>query len=143
MKIQAILDAKGSEVRTIEAGELATTAAERMRRHGVGALIVVTGGRIDGIVAERDLVRAIVDGDGSVEGKLVRDVMSTQVDTCEPDHLVKDVMAVMTRSRSRHVPVVDERGLCGLVSIGDMVKSHMDEIVLESRVLRDAYLSKH
>ena len=52
-------------------------------------------------------------------------------------------MAVMTRSRSRHVPVVDEGALCGIVSIGDMVKSRLDEIELESRVLRDAYLTKH
>ena len=143
MKIQAILAGKGNEVHTIRAGADATMAASLMKTHGIAALVVTEEERVIGLVGEREIVRAVAAGVGTIVGVKVRDVMQQHPDTCSPHDKITNIMEVMTNRRRRHIPVMDEGVLCGIVSIGDMVKLRLTEMELESRVLRDAYLAKH
>ncbi len=142
-QIQAILDDKGDAVQTIGRDADASTAASRMKSHGIAALVVTEDERVVGLVGERELVVAIAKGAGSIAGLTVRDVMQTRPETCSPHDTVQRVMETMTRKRRRHIPVVDDGRLCGIVSIGDMVKFRLSQMELETQVLRDAYLTRH
>jgi CBS domain-containing protein len=143
MKIHSILASKGSDVVTVRAQVSATMAAEVMRARHIGALVVIGDeNRVEGMVGERDLVAALVRGHGSVANLSVRDIMTVGGPTCSPHDDVKDVMQLMTLSRSRHLPVLDGGNLVGVVSIGDMVKHRLDEMELESRVVREAYQAR-
>jgi len=143
MQIQAILAAKGDEVQTIRPGADATMATSLMKTHAIAALVVTEGERVVGLVGEREIVLGLAAGAGSIVGLKVRDLMHQHPDTCSPQDAINQVMEIMTRKRRRHLPVVDQGRLCGIVSIGDMVKFRLGEMELESRVLRDAYLTKH
>jgi CBS domain-containing protein len=99
--------------------------------------------RVVGLVGERDIVLAVADHAESITSLKVRDIMEKQPVTCSPDDPIMQVMDTMTRKRRRHIPVVDGGHLCGIVSIGDMVKFRLNQMDLETRVLRDAYLTKH
>jgi CBS domain-containing protein len=95
----------------------------------VGALVVSPGdGSIEGIVSERDVVRSLSDLHGDVLAQPVSDVMSSTVHLCSPDDTVDSIMTLMTEQRIRHVPVVREGSLVGIISIGDVVKSRMGEL---------------
>jgi CBS domain-containing protein len=101
-----------------------------LAEHNVGALPVVDGGNLIGIVSERDVVRRLHAGGAATLDARVADIMTTDVSTCSPSDDVGDVAAVMTSRRFRHLPVVVEGELVGIVSIGDMVKARID--LLES-----------
>ena len=132
MRIGDVLGAKPSkDVVTIapEAGvkELLALLAE----HNVGALIVSTDGEtVQGIVSERDVVRHLHHA-GTVVNNTVGAIMTAQVETCEPDTQLDDLMKTMTERRIRHVPVVEGDRLVGIVSIGDVVKHRMDQLTFE------------
>lgn len=143
MQIRAILADKGDEVQTIRAGADATIATAFMKTYSIAALVVTDDERVVGLVGEREIVRAVASGDGSIAGLKVRDLMERHPETCSPDDPIGEVMATMTRKRRRHIPVVEDGRLCGIVSIGDMVKITLTEMELESRILRDAYIAKH
>jgi CBS domain-containing protein len=140
MRIADILKAKpDATVVTIgpDAGvrELLALLAE----HNVGALIVsVDGESLDGIVSERDVVRSL-HRDGTVVNKTVREIMTELVETTEPSASLDDLMEVMTRRRIRHVPVVEDGHLVGIVSIGDAVKHKMGQLEFERDQL-DSYV---
>lgn len=140
MRIADILKAKhDATVVTIapDAGvrELLALLAE----HNVGALIVSSDGEsLDGIVSERDVVRHLHD-DGTVLNNTVRAIMTELVETAEPSTQLDELMEVMTRRRIRHVPVVSEGKLVGIISIGDIVKHKMDELTFERDQL-DSYV---
>ena len=143
MKVQDILRNKGSVVETIRPDAKILMAVHRMRMQNVGALVVSRDGeRVDGVLSERDIVRGLTNhGAGLVEMSVVA-VMSRSVPTCAPGDSLKSVMSQMTRTRNRHVPVVDDGRLCGIVSVGDVVKHRLEEMELETSVLRDAYLTR-
>ena len=143
MQIRAILADKGDEVQTIRAGADATIATALMKTYSIAALVVTDDERVVGLVGEREIVRAVASGDGSIAGLKVRDLMERHPETCSTDDAISEVMATMTRKRRRHIPVVEDGRLCGIVSIGDMVKITLTEMELESRILRDAYIAKH
>jgi CBS domain-containing protein len=129
MLVSAILEAKGSEVATIERTATLDTAVAELVRHRVGALVVSPGdGTIDGIVSERDIVRCLSELHGDMLTRPVHTVMSSSVHGCTPDDTVDSLMTLMTEQRIRHVPVVADGRLCGIVSIGDVVKSRMGEL---------------
>ncbi len=140
MRIADVLGAKPSkDVVTIapEAGvkELLALLAE----HNVGALIVSTDGEtVQGIVSERDVVRHL-HHEGTVVNNTVGAIMTAQVETCEPDTQLDDLMKTMTERRIRHVPVVEGGRLVGIVSIGDVVKHRMDQLTFERDQL-DSYV---
>lgn len=143
MNVAAILKAKGSRVVTTRSALSIQTVMRRMTVERIGALIVTGPGdeRIVGVISERDIVRGLAEYGAAVMTMRVSDLMTHAVEICAPQDSVKHVMAVMTRGRIRHLPVVDGRGLCGIVSIGDVVKYRLEEMALEVGVLRDAYMA--
>ena len=141
MKVTEILRNKGADVITIWPGASLRSAVDRMTKRNVGALVVVDDdGKVVGMLAERDVVRALADSAERALRESVADVMSRRPITCGPDDRLADLMAVMTEHRVRHLPVVADGHLLGLVSIGDLVKARLGELEFESNVLRDAYL---
>ena len=137
MNVRSILAGKGDDVATIGHGASLSDAAARLRDRGVGALVVSEDGRhIDGIVSERDVVRALAAHGASALGRTVSSAMSTDVVTCSSGDSVEDLMISMTERRIRHLPVADEDGLlAGIVSIGDVVKSRLGELETENQAL--------
>jgi CBS domain-containing protein len=136
MKISDLLAVKGNAVEAISPAESIASAVRRLTERGIGAL-VVSGeeGSVDGILSERDVVRVLaLDGEAGLR-RPVRDVMTTPVSTCEPNDDVISLMGLMTERRIRHVPVVASGRLVGIVSIGDVVKSRVDELERERKEL--------
>jgi CBS domain-containing protein len=141
MDVQGILRAKGARVVTIKPDATVADLVRGLRDEQIGAMVVSDDGeRINGIVSERDVVRALAEVGERAVGQRVADIMTNTVTTCSPTDSVKSLMELMTRHRFRHVPVVENGRLVGIVSIGDVVKSRLDEIATESSVLREAYL---
>jgi CBS domain-containing protein len=141
MKVTEILRSKGADVITIWPGASLRSAVERMAKRNVGALVVVDDeGKIVGMVSEREVIRALAASAERALADSVADVMSRRLITCGPDDRLAQLMAVMTEHRVRHLPVVEQGRLIGLVSIGDLVKARLGELEFESNVLRDAYL---
>lgn len=142
MKVEHILEAKGRDVRTVPPWATVEEAVRLLAGPPrIGALVVCGGaGRsLVGLLTERDVVAALnVNGPGLLR-RTVGEVMSRDVPTCGPDDGLVQVMAKMTRSRHRHVPVCSGGRLVGLVSIGDVVKHRLTEMELETGVLRDLY----
>ena len=129
MRISTLLANKGSDVASIPGDATVADAVEELGRHHVGALVVSRDGEtIDGIVSERDVVRAMGERGVSVVDDLVSSIMSATVTTCSPDDDTESLMRIMTERRIRHVPVTDGNLLCGIVSIGDVVKDRIEEL---------------
>lgn len=138
MHIHCILADKGTNVATIDPGATSSEAARALAEHNVGALLVTDEmERILGIVSERDLARAIADS-GDISLVTVGQIMTSEVVTCHPDDTIDSIMGTMTNHRIRHLPVVDTEGsLCGIVSIGDVVKHRFDELAAEAAALQE------
>lgn len=138
MRVRSILSVKGTDVATIDADATLWEVAEALAERGIGALVVSPDGHaVDGVVSERDLARALAGHGAGALDLTVRDVMSTGVLTCHPHDLVQHLMGVMTDERVRHLPVVDDGQLVGIVSIGDVVKHCFDELQTESQALQE------
>jgi CBS domain-containing protein len=138
MKVETMLAAKGDKVVTLRPDATVATVIRMLKLEGIGALVVSEDGeKILGIISERDVVRALVDHGGEVLKVRVAELMTRSVKTCTPEANIKDVMAEMTRSRVRHLPVVRDGKLCGIISIGDVVKNRLEELETETSVLRD------
>ena len=144
MEVASILKAKGPHVETIGPDTDLRLVLHKLVTLGIGSLVVSTDGRrIEGMVSERDIVCGLNKHGQQFLDMRAGQVMSRNGPTCSPSDTLQQVMAVMTRSRCRHLPVVDADGaLCGLVSIGDVVKHRLGEIELERDVLRDAYVAR-
>ena len=137
VNVQSILAIKGANVITITEDVSLADAAMNMRDNGIGALIVSKDGQhIDGIVSERDVVRALANHGASALGRPVSSVMSTDVVTCHAEDAVESLMVSMTDRRMRHLPVVDNDGvLGGIISIGDVVKARLGQLETENQQL--------
>jgi CBS domain-containing protein len=129
MLISQVLVSKGDDVATISRGASIAEALGQLAFRGVGALVVSEDGRhADGIISERDIVRALhLEGPGVVE-QPVAEVMTGFVRTCRPEDHIEELMALMTELRVRHLPVLVDGELAGIVSIGDVVKARIDEL---------------
>jgi CBS domain-containing protein len=140
MRIGDVLGAKPSqEVVTITPEATVRDLVAALAEHNVGALIVSSdGSTVEGIVSERDVVRHL-HSDGTVINNTVSAIMTTDVETCDPDVLLDDLMKVMTDKRIRHVPVVEDGVMVGIVSIGDVVKHRIDQLQFERDQL-DSYV---
>jgi CBS domain-containing protein len=136
MKIQTLIADK--RVHTISADDTVKHLVESLNSFHIGAMVVSNDGkRIDGIVSERDIVRAMPGKLDMIEALHVRDIMTVGVHTCTSNATVSEVMEMMTKLRIRHVPVVDADGnLISIVSIGDVVKHHVNEISMENEALK-------
>ncbi len=137
MNVEAILRDKGRAVATIGPEQTIAAALAALRADNIGALVVSADGEhVDGIISERDIVRGLADRGDALLSLTVAEAMTRPAVTCGPADSVADLMAEMTNRRIRHLPVVDHGRLCGIVSIGDLVKSRLDEIEYEARSLR-------
>ena len=136
MTIAAVLRTKGSEVETITADQSVSEAVQRLGEKRIGALPVVEGGRITGIMSERDVIYCLRDhGPGVLDWPVSR-VMSSPAITATPDTDVLAALALMTQRRIRHLPVVEAGEIRGIVSIGDLVKHRMERIEAEAEAMR-------
>jgi len=136
VQIADILEAKGAQVETIRSSTTVRLAVARLADRSIGALVVSGDGRtIDGIVSERDIVRQLGTASLDLLDEPVSRIMSHPVHTCRPDDSPEAVMATMTNHRVRHVPVVCDGVLCGIVSIGDVVKSRIETLEADHKVL--------
>ncbi|MCV2395772.1 CBS domain-containing protein [Actinotalea sp. M2MS4P-6] len=132
MRISDVLKLKGDRVATIDPTRLVRDLVVELGEQGVGALVVSIDGRsIHGIVSERDVVRRLRTDGAGVLDLPVSAIMTADVYTCEPSATVEELMEVMTERRFRHVPVVVDEHLAGIVSIGDVVKHRIAEVQLE------------
>jgi CBS domain-containing protein len=137
MNVETILRNKGNWVATIRPDATVAEAVDILHEHRIGALVVSEDGEgVDGILSERDIVIALADHRADLLSHTVDEIMTRTVVTCEPGDSVGDLMAEMTNRRIRHFPVVADGRLRGIVSIGDLVKSRLDEVEFEANSLR-------
>jgi CBS domain-containing protein len=145
MKVKDIIAHKGKNVLTVRPDTSVATVIHRLALERIGALVVSDdGARVSGIISERDIVRVLAErGAELIDPKLkVEEIMTRHVKTCALEDKVQEVMGEMTRSRIRHLPVVEDDKIVGIVSIGDVVKNRLDELELETNVLRE-YIHMH
>ncbi len=138
MQVSGLLAVKGDEVVTVSPEETATEVVATLASKRIGAVVVTEDGKhIAGVLSERDIVRALADGGADALERPASSLMTTEVFTCEPATTVDQLMSLMTERRIRHVPVVVEGCLAGLVSIGDVVRDRIADLETESQVLHD------
>jgi CBS domain-containing protein len=140
--VSDILDQKGRTVLAIEADETVLDAVRRMVEANVGSLLVTEGGRVVGIFTERDYLRRVALEQRADEATAIRAVMSSPLVVVTPETPIDECMAVMTDRRIRHVPVVSDGDVIGLVSIGDLVKHRSEQQSFEIKYLTDYITSR-
>jgi CBS domain-containing protein len=138
MIVKAILSAKGGDVISIDPTATLDTAVKTLSEHKIGALLVLgTDRRVIGILSERDIVRALAARGARVLSEPLAQVMTRKVVTCSESDSVGVLMERMTTGKFRHLPVIEDERVIGVVSIGDVVKHRLQEIEQESAALRD------
>jgi len=138
VQVSVILQRKGAEVFTVSPDATVAEATRALADHSVGALPVSADGRsLDGILSERDVVRELARLGAECLQLPVAEVMTTEVTTCGPETTVDQLMAIMTERRIRHLPVLVDGALAGLVSIGDVVSSRLRELELHARTMEE------
>ena len=141
MTIETILRQKGTEVATIEPEASIRRAADWLRVKNIGALVVTGGKAVLGLISEREIVHAFSRYGETAASMPVKEIMRHGVITVSPEESVNRVMKLMTHHRARHMPVLRDGKLAGIVSLGDVVKYRLDDLELETNVLRDAYIA--
>lgn len=136
MNVATILKAKGYNVVTASPGMTLAEAARLLSEKRIGALVIMQGRQILGILSERDIVKTVAYAGAEALERPVRDVMTSRVVTCSLNDSVNELMDEMTDRRFRHLPVVEDGELVGIVSIGDVVKHRIAETIMESEALR-------
>jgi CBS domain-containing protein len=143
MNVDGILRSKGATVITIRPDASIRDLVRGLRDERIGAMVVSEDERsVVGIISERDVVRGLADHGPRVLDLRVAELMTRAVVSCRPQDTVKQVMAQMTSRRIRHLPVVTDGVLRGIVSIGDVVKNRLEEVETETNVLREAYIAR-
>lgn len=143
MDVDGILRAKGATVVTIRPDATIRELVQSLRDQRIGAIVVSEDGRsVQGIISERDVVRGLAEVGPRVLDAPVAELMTREVVSCSLRDTVKHLMTEMTRRRIRHLPVVADGVLCGIVSIGDVVKNRLEELETETNVLREVYLGR-
>ncbi len=142
MYVRDILSTKGGRVTTIKPDAKISATSKLLSQHRIGAVLVTDAAdEIVGIISERDIVRGLASHGGSVAELSVTELMTRDVRTCGLGDTIADIMGIMTTLRVRHLPVLDDGKLAGIVSIGDVVKFRLDEAKLEVESLRDYVLA--
>lgn len=138
MQVENILQSKGRSVLTVNATAPLKAAVNVLNNNRIGAVVVVDDrGDVAGILSERDVVRHLGDDPAALLAAPVSTVMTAKVITCTRASSVSDLMETMTRHRIRHIPIVEDRRLVGIVSIGDVVKGKIEEAEQEASALRE------
>ena len=144
MNVETILRAKGREVATIRPDQTVGDAVAELISRNIGALVVSEDGdSVDGIISERDIVRAFSQYGEPLASMQVKDIMTHGLITVSLGDDLTHLMRLMTRHRVRHMPVLRNGKLAGIISIGDVVKHRLDDLELEASVLRDVYIASH
>lgn len=137
MTVRAILDTKGHQVQSVEPGAKLSAAIKILSERRIGAVLVMSQGRIDGILSERDIVRVLGERGAAVMDEPVSAVMTRKVVSCREKDTVSEIMETMTNGKFRHLPVVEDGKVTGLISIGDVVKWRVNEYEREQEALRE------
>lgn len=145
MIVGSILKEKQSnEVTTTGADQTVADAAKILHSKRIGALLVVDGkNAIVGIISERDIARGLAQHGGKVESLKVRDLMTSDVLVCSPEDTLEKLMGVMTNNRIRHLPVMNQGKLVGMITIGDVVKARLEEAAAQVDQLREYVMAGH
>jgi CBS domain-containing protein len=142
MNVAAILRQKGRAVTTAHPDMTLLEVANKLSAKRIGAIVVVAaGGEVCGIVSERDLIRALATSGADCLTQPVAQTMTKQVVTCQETDTLDELMAMMTARRFRHLPVVTDGALVGIVSIGDIVKHHIAEVEMEVSAMRGYFVT--
>src|SRR5277367_5842755 len=137
MTVRAILDTKGHQVESIQPGAKLSDAVQILGGKRIGAILVTNLGRIEGILSERDIVRVLSERGAAVLDEPISNVMTRKVVSCRPSDTVGAIMEMMTLGKFRHLPVVEDSKVVGLISIGDVVKWRVQEYEREQEALRE------
>lgn len=141
MNVATILKLKGRSVATAKPDNTLLEIASKLSAKRIGAIVVVgDNGHVDGIVSERDVIRAIAEGGAAALQRPVHEVMTANVVSCSEDSALDELMELMTQGRFRHLPVMEDGSLVGIISIGDVVKNHVAEVEMEASSMR-SYLA--
>ncbi len=144
MSVALILKAKGAHVETTRPDATLYSVVWSLKVQGIGAQVVSEDGiTVLGLISERDIVRGLTEHGTKLLTLPVSELMTSPAVTCTPAESIGAVMARMTRYRVRHLPVVEGGKLCGIVSLGDVVKHRLDELELETNVLRENLMTSH
>jgi CBS domain-containing protein len=136
MNVEVILKDKGTDVETISPDMTLSHAIGILTEHKIGAVVVVDAGRVRGILSERDIIKAVGAAGAEALDHPVAQVMTSNVITCERTDTVDQLMDAMTGGRFRHIPVIEDDALIGIISIGDVVKQRIAETEMEAEQLR-------
>lgn len=143
MLLQDILRRKGSKVHSIAPHAMLDEVVHKLVENNCGSLVVCepssdgdAAGTLVGIITERDILRSCATYGGSLRELAVRDVMSRELMTGTPDDSIEETMGLMTQRRIRHLPILVDGRLAGMISIGDLVKAHYDEVTMENHYLK-------
>jgi len=137
MTVRSILDTKGHDILSVEPDAKLSVAVKLLSERRIGAVLVMSGGRIEGILSERDIVRVIGERGAAVLDEPVSAVMTRKVVCCRPIDTVAAIMEKMTAGKFRHLPVLEGGELVGLISIGDVVKWRVKEFENEQEALQN------
>jgi CBS domain-containing protein len=143
MNVESILVQKGTDVATIQPEANVKRATDWLSAKNIGALVVAKNDTVLGIISERDIVHAFSHHGEAVASMSVKDIMTHGLITVAPEDDLNRVMRMMSRHRVRHLPVLRNGKLAGIISIGDVVKRRLDDLELETKVLRDVYTASH
>ena len=142
MSVRAILSNKGRDVAIVDPNTDLMSAARQMSERHIGALVVLgVDARVGGIISERDIIHALAQRGAGALSEPVSKVMTRKVATCSENETIPAIMERMTAGKFRHVPVVEEDRLVGIISIGDVVKHRIEEIEHETAALKDYILT--
>jgi CBS domain-containing protein len=137
MTVRAILDSKGHDIQSVEPEAKLSSAIKMLGERKIGAVLVMSEGRIEGILSERDIVRVLGERGAGVLDEPVSTVMTRKVVSCKQSDTVAVIMEIMTLGKFRHLPVLDGDRVVGLISIGDVVKWRVGEYEREQEALRE------
>lgn len=141
MNVATILKEKGRDVSTLSPDATLLDVSEKLSLKRIGAIVIVgDGGKVAGIVSERDIIRALAKMGCDALDARVKDVMTCDIESCQESDPVDEVMEAMTKGRFRHLPVIEDGALVGIISIGDVVKNHVAEVEMEVSAMR-SYLA--
>jgi len=137
MRVQEILSRKGDSVYQISPDATLAEAVDRLVNFNIGSLLVSDGESIYGIITERDIMKVIADSQRPLKDVFVHETMTREMVTGAPNDNVSDIMGKMTSRRVRHLPILDNGRLAGMISIGDIVKAQYDSLIVENHYLRE------
>ena len=137
MTVRSILDTKGHNILSVEPDEKLSAAVKILGERKIGAVLVMSQGKVDGILSERDIVRVLAERGARVLDEPVSSVMTRKVVSCRQADTVGGIMEMMTIGKFRHLPVIEDGRVVGLISIGDVVKWRVQEYEREQEALRD------